>query len=331
MLQSESHQSVYTEYNDPSGASMQAFLLYKEGDQALRVACKEVMIIGREEGNDIVLCDARVSRRHAMLYRMQDGSFYLVDEGSANGSYVNAVRISLPTRLNDGDQISIGSMNLQFRQAETRSDPRQPREERATTLVVQQSVELIRIVILVADIRGFTSLSEAIPVRDLTELMNQWFREATQCIKQRRGTIDKFMGDCVYARWDANTDPGGSLLQALDAACELDRITRTLNDTRPNLPQPLRIGVGVNIGNAALGTEQGRTAIGDAVNLTFRLQEQTKHLDRAVLLNRDAYLNLPSELWQGREQTIRVAGKTQPLEVWGITFEEAAALLKARA
>lgn len=310
---------------------MQAFLLYKDGDQTLRVACKEVMIIGREEGNDIVLRDARVSRRHAMLYRMQDGSFYLVDEGSANGSYVNAVRISLPTRLNDGDQISIGSMNMQFRQPGAKSGARPPRDERATTVVVQQSIELIRIVILVADIRGFTSLSEAIPVRDLTELMNQWFREATQCIKQCRGTIDKFMGDCVYARWDANADPGGSLLKALGAACELDRITRHINETRPNLPQQLKIGVGINIGNAALGTEQGRTAIGDAVNLTFRLQEQTKTLGRAILLNRDAYLNLPSELWQGREQTISVAGKTQPLDVWGITFEEAAALLKARA
>jgi adenylate cyclase len=309
---------------------MQAFLILTENGQHRQVECKEVMIIGREEGNDIVLRDARVSRRHAMLYRMQDGSFYLVDEGSANGSCVNAVRIGLPTRLNDGDQISIGAMNMQFRQPQVMRDTKQPRDERATTIVVQQSVELIRIVILVADIRGFTSLSEAIPVRDLTELMNQWFREATQCIKQLSGTIDKFMGDCVYARWDANTDPGGSLLKALDAACELDRITRRLNDTRPNLPQQLKIGVGINIGNAALGTEQGRTAIGDAVNLTFRLQEKTKTLGRAILLNRDAYLNLPSELWQGHEQTISVAGKTQPLDVWGITFEEAEALLRAR-
>jgi len=311
--------------------AMQAFLVLAENGQHRQVECKEVMIIGREEGNDIVLRDARVSRRHAMLYRMQDGSYYLVDEGSANGSYVNTVRISLPTHLYDGDRISIGSISMQFHQPDAQSSIGQPpREQRSTTIVVPESIELIRIVILVADIRGFTSLSEAIPVRDLTELMNQWFREATQCIKQQHGTIDKFMGDCVYARWDADTDPGGSLLRALGAACELDRITRHIHATRPNLPQQLNIGVGINIGNAALGTEQGRTALGDAVNLTFRLQEQTKNLDRAILLNRDAYLNLPSELWQGREQTISVAGKTQPLNVWGISFEEAAALLKAR-
>lgn len=308
---------------------MQAFLVYSEAGQNRRVDCKDVMIIGREDGSDIVLHDSRVSRRHAMLYRMQEGSYYLVDEGSSNGSYVNAVRINLPTRLKDGDQISIGSMNIQFRQPTAQANDNLPREGRPTTLIVQPSVEIIRIVILVADIRGFTHLSESIPVRDLTELMNQWFREATQCIKQRQGVIDKFLGDCVYARWDANSDAAGSLVKALDAACELDRITRHIHDSRPNLPQTLKIGVGINIGNAALGTEQGRTAIGDAVNLTFRLQEQTKNLGREILLNRDAYLSLPAALWEGQEQTIKVAGKTKPLDVWGISFSEAEAFLRA--
>ena len=308
---------------------MKAFLIYAENGQNRQVDCKEVMIIGREDGSAIALHDNRVSRRHAMLYRTQDDSYYLVDESSSNGSYVNAVRITLPTRLNDGDQISIGSTNLQFRQPGTKRTASQPRDERATTLIVQQSVEIIRIAILVADIRGFTSLSEALPVRALTEIMNQWFREATQCIRQRHGTVDKFLGDCVYARWNANADAGGALRYALDAACELDRITRHLNDSRPDLPQPLKIGAGINIGNAALGTEQGRTAIGDAVNLTFRLQEQTKHLGREILLNRDAYLNLPADLWNGREQSVSVAGKTRPLDVWGLSFEEARDLLRA--
>jgi adenylate cyclase len=188
-------------------------------------------------------------------------------------------------------------------------------------------VELLRIAVLVADIRGFTRLSESLPVKQLTELMNEWFREATQCIRAHDGLVDKFLGDCVYARWEANRDPAAALLKTLGAACELNRITRLLNENHPELPQPLEIGVGINIGNAALGTDQGRTAIGDAVNLTFRLQEKTKQMKCNILLNRDAYLNLPPERWQGREQTISVAGKTQPLDVWGLSFEEAGKLL----
>lgn len=310
---------------------MQAFLLLSDNGETRRLDCKDVMTIGRDEVCDVFLPDPRVSRKHAMLYRAQDNTFYLVDEGSANGSFVNAARINLPTRLNDGDQISVGTFHLQFRQPGAAARNRAPADDRRrTTVMVQQSVELLRIAILVADIRGFTTLSEAIPVRDLTELMNHWFREATQCIRHHDGLVDKFLGDCVYARWEANRDPPGALQRVLEAACELNRITRQLNDSHPGLPQKLEIGVGINIGNAALGTDQGRTAIGDAVNLTFRLQEKTKQLGCNILLNRDAYLNLPADHWTGQEQTISVAGRTQPLDVWGITFEAAERLLRGK-
>lgn len=307
---------------------MQAFVTFELDGQTRRVDCLDAVTIGRGEDCDIALPDPRVSRRHAMLYRTQDGSYYLADETSSNGSFVNAARIDLPRRLNDGDQISIGSVNLQFHQPGVAPRISVPSDHRPTTLIMQQSVELLRIAILVADIRGFTRLSEAMPVRALTELMNRWFREATQCIRSRDGIIDKFLGDCVYARWEANRDPAAALHRALDSACELNRLTRRINELQPNLPQPLSIGVGINIGNAALGTDQGRTAIGDAVNLTFRLQEQTRHLDREILLNREAYLNLPANLWSGREQSIRVAGKTQPLDVWGLSFAEAEQLVR---
>jgi adenylate cyclase len=311
-----------------TNADMQAFLILNHNGETRQIPCLDIMTFGREDGCDVVLPDQRVSRKHAMLYRTQDNSYYLADEGSANGSFVNAVRISFPTRLNDGDQISIGAFNLRFRQPGVARRVGEPGDDRhRTTVIVPQSVELLRIAILVADIRGFTRMSEAIPVRQLTELMNEWFREATECIRAHDGLVDKFLGDCVYARWEANRDPAAALLRVLGAACELNRITARLNDAHPELPQPLRIGVGINIGNAALGTEQGQTAIGDAVNLTFRLQEKTKQLGCDILLNRDAYLNLPPERWQGHEQTLSVAGKTQPLEVWGLSFKEVEHLL----
>jgi adenylate cyclase len=305
---------------------MQTFIVLTEAGQSREIECREVMTIGREAGNDIVLDDPRVSRRHAMLYRTQDGSFYLADEGSSNGSFVNDARISLPTRLSDGDRIGIGAARLLFRQPAAAAHQR-PRDSRPTTLVMETSVELLRMAILVADIRGFTPLSENMPARALAEMMNRWFRESSQCVRSRDGIVDKFLGDCVYARWEANRDPAGVLLRVLDAACELNRITRRINETVPNLPQPLRIGVGINIGEAAIGTDRDRTAIGDAVNLTFRLQEQTKLLGQPILLNREAYLNLPATLWQGHEQCVTVAGKTRPLDVWGLDFDEAERLL----
>jgi len=306
--------------------STKAYLTYTFDGHDRRLDCTDVMTIGRDEPCTILLPDPRVSRQHAMLYRTQDGSYYIADEGSSNGSFVNAARISLPTRLNDGDQISIGSVNIQFHNpVAVRSAVPNPSVKR-TTVIVQHSVEIVRNAILVADIRGFTKLSEAIPVRELTDLMNNWFRECKRCIEDRDGLIDKFLGDCVYARWEANRDPNFALLRALDSACELHRITVGLGD-KHTLPHPLNLGVGINVGNAAIGTEQSRTAIGDAVNLTFRLQEQTKKLGKDILLNREAYINLPDEMWNGREQSVTVAGKTQPLDVWGISFGEAQDLL----
>jgi len=308
---------------------MQAFLTLTFNGLKTRIDCKEAMTLGRDEGCDVVLPDPRVSRTHAMLYRTRDGCYYLADERSSNGSFVNAARITLPTRLNDGDRISIGSANLEFHQPGAASRPTAAdRGTRRTTLVVNHRIELLHIAILVADIRGFTNLSESLPARELTEIMNQWFREATHCVVTREGLVDKFLGDCVYARWEANRDPAAALLHALDAGCELNRITQRLHEQIPGRSHPLQIGVGINVGNAAIGTDQGHTAIGDAVNLTFRLQEQTKQLGCDILLNRDAYHFLPAALWQGHEQRITVAGKNLPLEVWGLSFGNAENLLR---
>jgi len=304
---------------------MSAFVVLAQHGSEQRFACKEVTTIGRDAGNDIALDDQHVSRRHAMICRLQDGDYYLIDDGSANGSYVNASRISLPMRLNDGDQLSIGSATLRFEQPA--AAPRAaPSDERATAILTQQSVEVVKIAVLVADIRGFTTLSESMPVRPLTELMNRWFRAVTGCIKERSGTIDKFLGDCVYARWTVNGDPSRSVLRAMDAACRLNRLSHEINASHPTLPQPLGIGAGVNVGIAAIGTDQGRTAIGDTVNLTFRLQEQTRTLGKDMLIADEAYKLFPPSFWSGREQRIKVKGKRQPVHVAGFTFDEAEAL-----
>ncbi len=308
---------------------MSAFINFSLNSATQRIPCKEVTAIGRDEGNDIVLDDSRVSRRHAVICRLQGDTYYLIDEGSSNGSLINAHRISLPTLLNNGDQITIGSVTLGFEQAHVENPRTQPTAVSHTaTVVLAPQVDVVHTAILVADIRGFTRLSEAMPVRELTEVMNEWFRAATTCIKERHGIIDKFLGDCVYARWEGDRDAGRAVRRAIDSACRLSRLSQELNQKHPQLPQPFSIGAGVNFGIAAIGTDQGRTAIGDAVNLTFRLQEQTKKLGRNVLLAEAAYELLPKSRWSGREQVISVAGKEQAVNVCGFSFDEAEKLIQ---
>ncbi len=272
---------------------MSAFINLTRNSGAQRIPCKEVTTVGRDATSDIVLDDPLVSRRHAMICRLQGDAYYLIDEGSSNGSYLNAKRITLPTLLNNGDRVTIGSASLSFEQARTSAASARATHTRETTVIVTPQVEVVHTAILVADIRGFTRLSESMPVRALTELMNEWFRAATSCIKERYGMVDKFLGDCVYARWEADRDAVRAVQRAIDSACQLNRISQHLNATHPELPQPFGIGAGINFGIAAIGTDQGRTAIGDAVNLTFRLQEQTKKLGKNILIAQDAYEVLP--------------------------------------
>lgn len=69
--------------------------------------------IGRESDNDVVVDNKLASRHHAMIQKIKD-AYFLRDEGSTNGTFINGVRIPKEkyVKLNPGDKITIGNMNL---------------------------------------------------------------------------------------------------------------------------------------------------------------------------------------------------------------------------
>ena len=297
---------------------MSAVLTYKIGELSQRVPCKTVMTLGRDKNSDIVLTDLRVSRNHAMVRRIGHGDYYLVDGGSANGSFINKHRVTMPTLLKNGDCISIGNSDFRFEQeAETHLgvDTLSMQET-----IVHDSPVIKQITILVADIRGFTSLSEQLPIKTLTRLMNRWFTDVSDIILKNYGMVDKFIGDCVFARWETDTDKAMTVRQALRAACMINSITRQLNKTFKELPEQIRIGVGINTGAASVGIGQDNSALGDAVNIAFRLESATKMLGKDIVMSESAYKYLPDTLWKGCEQYIKVKGRRDPVRICGIDF-----------
>lgn len=284
--------------------------------------CKTIVTIGRDKNNNIIIKDKLVSRNHAMVRCLGEEDYYLIDGGSANGSFVNAKKVVLPTLLNDGDKISIGNANISFRQQRTDNGAADEADESADTVLMAPSVEVRQFTILVADIRGFTSLSETLPIKMLTEIMNQWFHAATDCVAETGGIVDKFLGDCVYARWETNGNAQDTVHAALTAACRLNRKSSAISGKYPDLSQPIQIGVGIHTGIAALGVDRSNTAIGDAVNLAFRLEGVSKELNKDVILSSDAYIALPPELWREKTQTIDIKGKAEAVEVLGVDFVE---------
>ncbi|MFO7604657.1 MAG: adenylate/guanylate cyclase domain-containing protein [Gammaproteobacteria bacterium] len=300
---------------------MSAVLTYKIGELTQRVPCKTVMTLGRDKNSDIVLTDLRVSRNHAMVRRIGHGDYYLVDGGSANGSFINKQRVTMPTLLKNGDCISIGNSDFRFQQEmETHLG--------ADTLSMQETIVhdspvIKQITILVADIRGFTSLSEQLPIKTLTRLMNSWFTDVSDIILKNEGMVDKFIGDCVFARWETETDKAMTVRLALRSACMINAITRDLNQTFQELPEQIRIGVGINTGAASVGIGQDNSALGDAVNIAFRLESATKMLGKDIVMSESAYRHLPEVFWKDNEQQIKVKGRRDPVRICGCDFSSA--------
>ena len=301
---------------------MTAVIRLDSGDKQQEFPCKAIVTIGRDKNNDIIIQDKLVSRNHAIVRRLGEEDYYLIDEGSANGSFVNAKKVVLPTLLNDGDKISIGKANISFRQQRAANGAADTVDESADTVLMEPSVEVRQFTILVADIRGFTSLSETLPIKMLTEIMNQWFHAATECIAETGGIVDKFLGDCVYARWETNGNAEDTVQAALTAACRLNRKSSAISEKYQELSQSIQIGVGIHTGIAALGVDRSHTAIGDAVNLAFRLEGVSKKLNKDVILSSDAYITLRPDLWQEKTQTIDIKGKAELVEVLGVDFVE---------
>jgi adenylate cyclase len=308
---------------------MTAQLRFDQGGHPQTVECRGITTIGRDKGNDIVVADRLVSRNHAIVRRLGKSDYYIIDSGSANGSFLNGKRISTPSPLRNRDRIAIGSATFTFEQDDPVFSTTSETTDTESTLV-SAKVQIQQICILVADIRGFTSLSETIPIQTLTKIMSEWFQNVSAGIQASDGNIEKFIGDCVYARWDVSGDPRAHVYNALRSALEIHRITDAFNTVYPDLPQSLRIGVGINIGQAAVNVGQDFAAVGDAVNTTFRLESATKELGCDIVLGQDAYRHLPAPFVESRVRTVAVKGKREPLHVCGFRFDDAQTLTAAQ-
>ncbi|MDY6979024.1 MAG: adenylate/guanylate cyclase domain-containing protein [Pseudomonadota bacterium] len=305
---------------------MSTYITYKLDGVVRKVPCKSVLTLGRDMNSDIVLPDLHASRNHAMIRCIGNGDYYLIDSGSSNGSFVNRQRVAMPKLLKNGDRITIGRFEILFEQSSKEAGSFDKMSMQDT--VISDSPDIKQITVLVADIRGFTSLSEQVDIRTLTKLMNRWFHNVSNAIFDNAGTVDKFIGDCVFARWESDEDQSKTLKQALSAALLINGITRELNNAFSELPEPVKIGVGINTGAASMGIGQDNTALGDAVNIAFRLESATKILGTDMVLSETAYRHLPAEQLEGKTHHLRIKGKRDPVRICSLEFDEVKEILE---
>jgi len=177
---------------------------------------------------------------------------------------------------------------------------------------------------LFSDIRGFTPISEKYKgnPEGLTKLINRFLTRMTDIIIKNGGTIDKFMGDCIMAFWNAPLDDGQHEEHAVQAAIEMQDELLKLNMqlTAEGLPQ-INIGIGINTGQALvgnMGSEQrfDYSVIGDAVNLASRLESSSKTLGHTVVIGNDTVTAAKLNYNFDYIDEISVKGKSEKIKVY---------------
>jgi len=176
------------------------------------------------------------------------------------------------------------------------------------------------------DICGFTPISEHYKNNNdpegLVELINKFLDLQTKIILNNNGTVDKYMGDCIMAFWNAPLPCKNHADMAIKTSIEIIEATKELNEElRPlNLP-PINVGIGVNTGTVICGNMGSEvrfdyTVIGDAVNLAARLESQTRNYDGVDLLLSEFSRDASTQGTFREVDRITVKGKSEPVTIY---------------
>ncbi len=175
--------------------------------------------------------------------------------------------------------------------------------------------------VMFCDIRGFSSISERMSPTELAEWLNEFFSMASEIIVRYRGTIDKYMGDCIMAFWGAPISNPDHASAALEAAMEIQRQLVSMNERFTAEGRPaIEVGIGLNSGETNVGNigsvyRMAYTVIGDTVNIAERLEGQTKNYKVPIIVSKVTATLIPSIYFRELDIT-RVKGKKRYVRIF---------------
>ncbi len=185
--------------------------------------------------------------------------------------------------------------------------------------------------IFFSDLQGFTSIAEGLDPEALTSLLNEYLSAMTDILQEEGGTVDKYIGDAIVAFWNAPLDQPDHAERAARAAV---RCQEKLSELRPvfreKTGKDLHMRIGLNTGFAVVGNMGSRsrfdyTVLGDAVNLSSRLEGINKQFGTFILASEALRKALP-ETFPAREiSRVAVVGRKEPVRVFELLSPEGAA------
>lgn len=246
--------------------------------QVCRLDVLDKVFIGRgcrgiEETKRIIVTDPAVSRDHAIV--SLDGSNLQIMDLSKNGVWVNGVRVAPGSSqsLNNGDIITVGNTRIVVKYAclTTCDDSMECTQSGPIEMIVTS---------LVADVRGFTGISQREDSWQVYTFMKELFETLTAIVHDFKGTVNDYVGDAVYAFWDHGLSPRNEqAVLACDAALHqleaINRLKLRNGFDSQQAGQGLLMGWGITTGEVTMAHYSSRAAdlalVGDATNLAFRL------------------------------------------------------------
>jgi adenylate cyclase len=204
------------------------------------------------------------------------------------------------------------------------SSPEVVAELLSQTEELMLSGETREIAVLFADIRGFTPLASGTPPVDLVILLNRYLTVMSEAVIAQGGTLDKFLGDGIMAIFGAPLKHEDDALRSARAAIGIQKGVRKINQEREARGLgALQVGIGITLGPAVVGNigspmRTDYTAIGDCVNVAFRLQSIAS--GGQIILSETALRKIGPALNAKALDPVIVKGKTGPINIYSLLY-----------
>jgi adenylate cyclase len=189
--------------------------------------------------------------------------------------------------------------------------------------LLQLGGEKREMTVLFSDIRGFTTFAERLDPQDLVTLLNEYLTAMTDVVYRHDGVLDKYMGDAIMAFWNSPVDqPDHARRGCLTALDMLQELHRLRDQWQARGIPPLNIGVGLNsgpmsVGNMGSSSRFDYTVMGDAVNLSSRLEGANKEYGTNIIISESTLTAVREDGFVVRFlDLVAVKGKSEPVAVY---------------
>ena len=235
--------------------------VWLEKDDGERIRILRNCSLGRSRDNAIVIGAEKASRYHATIHVQDGGEYWLIDLGSINGTFLNDRRVILPSKLKNGDRIAIADLAFTFRHPDELTDASLG-ETLPTIPDVRSEVRWL----MLADIEGFTPLSQRLDAKELSTLVGTWVRRGRETVEGNGGTMNKYLGDGYLACWQSG--PG----VAKKVAAAVRAFQALWNEGEPKFRIVFHHGI-VSIGGTVAAGFGEEALMGPELNFVFRVEK----------------------------------------------------------